>query len=291
MATVVHLKDLMANTTFEPPCSIFYGVCNETVGSVNMVMGRTTSGPDMMNQRHYHINCNVGQYRINGHDKILVGPNHAVEELEVAPGDFVYIPKGEIHGAVGTGENCELIFCYAGIGSKEESGTIFIEPPHDDAGSDRADLKAPSHKTPNGKKFSKEEAYATRARLIRAPVEDKIYAEPLITGFGINSDTVENPGLVMGTSIMPPGGRNRRHYHVNADVAMYKIKGHDTLLIGPDHQIEEMDFNEGDFVYIPKGEIHGAINIDNKEGFLVFCYTGINSAEEGIKIYVDPPVV
>jgi uncharacterized RmlC-like cupin family protein len=129
MATVIHLKDLTANTTFEPPCNISYGISKETVKNAKMVMGYTTSGPNMRNQRHYHINCDVGQYRIKGHDRLIIGPDHDQQIIDVGPGDFVYIPRGEIHGAIGQGESCELIFCYVGVSSKEESETVFVEPP------------------------------------------------------------------------------------------------------------------------------------------------------------------
>jgi len=283
MATIIHLDDLLANTDFEPPCSICYGVTSEIVPGAQLVMGRTTSGPYMRNQRHFHVNCNVGQYRIDGNDKILVGPNEDMEELDIAKGDFGYIAKGEIHGAVGQGENCELIFCYIGVDNKEASGTFFIEPPHGDDANEESVQKEIKDKL-----SKKENEYEIRSRVIRAPIEDKAYALPLITGIGINGETIDNPGFTMGTSIMPPGGWNRRHYHVNADVAMYKIKGHDKMMIGPDHDIQEMDFKAGDFIYIPAGEIHGAVNLDNEEGFLVFCYPGINTVEEGIKVYVEP---
>tara|TARA_B100000315_G_scaffold241582_1_gene262593 strand:- start:6196 stop:6594 length:399 start_codon:yes stop_codon:yes gene_type:complete len=123
--------------------------------------------------------------------------------------------------------------------------------------------------------------------LVREPREDLEYAPSLVTGFGINDETVKDAGMVMGTSIMPPGGRNYRHHHVNGDLAMYKIKGHDKLLIGPDDDLQEMDFKEGDFVYIPRGEIHGAYNTLDTPGFLVFCYTGINNVEELVKVYAE----
>jgi uncharacterized RmlC-like cupin family protein len=288
MATITHMKDLMGNTTFEPPCNIFYGICRDTVKNANMVMGYTTSGPDMRNQRHYHINCEVGQYRIKGHDRILIGPDHDQQILDVAPGDFVYIPKGEIHGAVGQGEMCELIFCYAGVNSKEDSGTVFVEPawekrPHPQSSARESSGGQAKTETPKGKG-------KTMARVIRTPREDMVYAEPLVTGVGIDNKTVPKVRMVMGTSIMPPGERNRRHYHVNADLGMFKIKGHDRLLIGPDHEMQEMDFKDGDFVYIPKGEIHGAINLDHQRGLLVLCYVGVGSVEETQKIYVEPPM-
>jgi uncharacterized RmlC-like cupin family protein len=125
--------------------------------------------------------------------------------------------------------------------------------------------------------------------LIREPKEDLVYANPLVTGFGISDHSVENPEMVMGKSVIPPKGRNYRHYHINGDLAMFKIKGRDKLLIGPDHEIEELDFVEGDFVYIPRGEIHGAYNTLDEPGLLVFCYIGVNNIEELQKIYVEQP--
>ncbi len=267
MATIVHLKDLMANKTYEPPCSIYFGICSDTVpGGTPMIMGYTMSGPDMKNERHYHTNCSVGQYKIKGTDHLLIGPDDEIREIEYKPGDFLYIPKGEIHGAKGVGESNELIFCYIGIDNLDEAGTVF------------GDTKAsPAVKSPDAS-----------AKVIRIPQKDIQYAEPLITGFGINSQTVEHPGFIMGTSTMPPAGWNRRHYHSNVDLAMFKIRGHDRMMIGPDGAIEEMDFQAGDFIYIPRGEIHGAINLDNQEGLLVLCYVGVDNPEEIHKEYVEP---
>jgi uncharacterized RmlC-like cupin family protein len=130
MATIIHLKDIKANTTYEPPCGIFFGVNDETVKGAKIVMGLTRSNPDVKNQRHYHNNCNTGQYRIKGPVRLLIGPEHETTEQDFIPGDFNFIPKGEIHSAIGCGEATELIFCYAGVGSLKEAGTVFIEPPH-----------------------------------------------------------------------------------------------------------------------------------------------------------------
>jgi len=130
MATVIHLKDLAANTTFEPPCNISYGISRETVKNASMVMGYTTSGAQIRNQRHYHIHCEVGQYRINGRDRMLLGPDHDQERIDVGPGDFVYIPKGEIHGTINLSDQPGLaVFCYVGVGSVEDTQRIYVEPP------------------------------------------------------------------------------------------------------------------------------------------------------------------
>jgi uncharacterized RmlC-like cupin family protein len=293
MATVIHLRDLVANTTFEPPCNISYGISRETVKNASMVMGYTTSSPVIRNQRHYHINCDVGQYRITGHDRTLIGPDYDQERIDVEPGDFCYIPKGEIHGTMGQvaggqKEPIALIFCYVGVSSKEESGTVFVEPPWDQEAHARSIARESSESpSPTGKPG---QGAKRRARLIRTPTEDKLYAAPLILRVGIDSRTVGNVSMVMGTAMMPPGARGRRHYNVNADLGMYKVKGHERLLVGPDHEMQEMDFAEGDFAYVPKGEIHGSINLDDQPGAVLFCYVGVGGLEDTGRIYIEPPV-
>ena len=128
MATIVRFKELLANTEVEPPCEIFYGIHKETVPNASLVMGYTRSGPEMRNQRHYHPRSGAGQYKIAGNDKIVCGPDYEQVEIEFNTGDYNYIPPGEIHGAVGTGESNELVFCYPGVTSLEEAGIVYMEP-------------------------------------------------------------------------------------------------------------------------------------------------------------------
>jgi uncharacterized RmlC-like cupin family protein len=112
--------------------------------------------------------------------------------------------------------------------------------------------------------------------------------------FGIDNETVENPKMVMGHTFnpkCPPGWRGRRHYHANCNVGMYRIKGRGRYLIGPDYDMQEVDVGPGDFLFVPQGEIHGPVNLSDTEGpvELVFCYIGVNSPQEAVTIYVDPP--
>jgi mannose-6-phosphate isomerase-like protein (cupin superfamily) len=70
-------------------------------------------------------------YRIRGHVRMLIGPEYNMQEFEVGPGDFVFIPQGEIHSPMNLSETepTELVTCYIGVSSKEEARTIFVEPP------------------------------------------------------------------------------------------------------------------------------------------------------------------
>ena len=128
MATIIRFKDLLANTNAEPPCEIFYGITKETVPNASLVMGYTRSGPNMQNQRHYHPHSGAGQCKLKGNDTLFSGPDHEKVETDFRAGDFNYIPPGEIHGAIGTGESNELVFCYPGVTSLAEAGIVYMEP-------------------------------------------------------------------------------------------------------------------------------------------------------------------
>jgi len=131
MATIIRKEGLKENKTYEPPLVIGFGINNKTVEVPKMVMGHTVLPPGRRNRRHYHVNCNVGVYRIKGRARLLLGPGHEQEEFEVGPGDFVFIPAGEIHAAMNLSdkESTEVVFCYVGVNSIEEANTIFVELP------------------------------------------------------------------------------------------------------------------------------------------------------------------
>ena len=114
-------------------------------------------------------------------------------------------------------------------------------------------------------------------------------AAPAVTRIGISDETVEHPGFVMGNFSVPPKGRTRRHFNVNADLAMYKVKGRGRLLVGPDHQLEELDFSAEDFAYVHKGEIYGFENTGDESDFVIFTYIGVDSLEEAGEVYIEPP--
>ena len=96
----------------------------------------------------------------------------------------------------------------------------------------------------------------------------------------------------MGYNMIPPGARNQRHYHVNTAAGQHVVKGRLRMFIGPDHDMKEIDVEEGDFVYVPRGEIHGLMNLsDTEPAELVATYCDVGSVEESGTIYVEPPWV
>ena len=111
---------------------------------------------------------------------------------------------------------------------------------------------------------------------------------PLRSKRAICSKTVEIPRLSMNRAFIPPGGRNQRHYHVNCDSGMFVMKGCLKLFLGPDHEMEEVTAEAGDFVFVPAGVIHGLINLSKTEAAeLVTSKNNVSSVMEQGTVFVE----
>lgn len=118
--------------------------------------------------------------------------------------------------------------------------------------------------------------------------DDKVYEPPHVIGFGVNSETVKNPRMTIGHAVMPPNGRSQRHYHTNCNAGGYVIRGKERVFIGPDDNIKEVIMEAGDFYFLPKGEIHGGINISDTEPVeVIFVYEGAANKEEAGTVFVE----
>jgi len=111
----------------------------------------------------------------------------------------------------------------------------------------------------------------------------------LRAAYGIDTSAVENPKMTMQHSVVPPGARNQRHYHVTCDAGMYIVKGRLRMFFGPSHKQQEAIAEPGDFVFIPQGEIHGLENLsDTEPAEMIACYGGAGSKEEAQAIFMEP---
>jgi quercetin dioxygenase-like cupin family protein len=129
------------------------------------------------------------------------------------------------------------------------------------------------------------------ASIIRAGdyTADTSYEPPLVIGFGIDSKTVERPPAAMGKTVVPPGARNQAHYHAKSDACLFVIAGSLRFHLGdPSEERDVHVANAGDFVHVPRGEIHGTENVsDTEEAHLVFCYPGVPDKEAAETIFVE----
>ena len=95
--------------------------------------------------------------------------------------------------------------------------------------------------------------------------------------------------MMMARVVIPPGGRNQRHYHVETDAGMHILKGRLKMFLGPDHEMREVVAEEGDFVFAPRGEIHGLMNLSNTEpAELVATYNSVGTLEEAQTVFLEP---
>jgi uncharacterized RmlC-like cupin family protein len=117
-------------------------------------------------------------------------------------------------------------------------------------------------------------------------VTDTRYEKGLAIKFGINEEVCGSKRISMGRTIIPPHTANERHVHLNAEAAMYIIRGTMLLFLGP--EAKRVKCPPGTFVYAPEGVIHGVANPNrNEEVELIFSYGGVPSKEAARIVFID----
>jgi len=109
------------------------------------------------------------------------------------------------------------------------------------------------------------------------PTDRPEKAEKNVILVGIDKTTVKDPEAAMGHLFLPPRGGTKIHYHTKTSAHFYYvIKGRVRWFIGPSS--EEFDMEAGDFLYIPRGEIHSTLNLSETEpAEQILCYLGVPS--------------
>ena len=81
---------------------------------------------------------------------------------------------------------------------------------------------------------------------------------------GVSGATVGSTGLSMHLVVIPPGAKSEPHAHRGYETAIYVLEGRVQTRFGP--RLEHTLVNEaGDFLYIPAGVPHQAINLSATE--------------------------
>ena len=73
------------------------GVSAPVAGSTNLYSSVVTTAPGGKTRIHHHGPCETSIYIASGRAHYTWGPTGLEHEMEAGPGDFVYIPAGEIH--------------------------------------------------------------------------------------------------------------------------------------------------------------------------------------------------
>lgn len=81
----------------------------ERVGSVGLYSSVVTTAPGAKTRIHHHGECETSIWIQSGRARYTWGPTGLEESMEADPGDFIYIPAGEIHVEENASESEPLV--------------------------------------------------------------------------------------------------------------------------------------------------------------------------------------
>lgn len=85
------------------------GVSQLLCGAEGIHLAIATIPPGCRSSAHWHVNCESALYVVRGRGRFLAG-EHLEQDLEIGPGDFIYVPPLAVHAPVNDGtEPMELI--------------------------------------------------------------------------------------------------------------------------------------------------------------------------------------
>lgn len=96
---------------------------------------------------------------------------------------------------------------------------------------------------------------------------------------GVSAETVGARALWLGSVTLPPGGRTRAHIHEDHESAFYLVSG-DEVELWTGEALEHRDVaHAGDYLYIPAGVPHVAVNRSETPACFVGARTDPNEQE------------
>jgi len=107
------------------------------------------------------------------------------------------------------------------------------------------------------------EANANKVQLVR-PDREVMTRQRLPYFLGISGQTVGASGLSMHLVVIPPGARAEPHQHVGYETGIYVLEGRVCTRWGPALEHETVS-EAGDFLFVPPGVPHEAINLSASE--------------------------
>jgi len=97
---------------------------------------------------------------------------------------------------------------------------------------------------------------------------------------GVSAEATGSRGLWMGSVVIAPGGRTKAHLHEAHESAAYVVRGTLTVYHGEGLAAEPLKAKVGDFVFIPAGVPHVAVNAsETDEAEAILSRTDANEQE------------
>jgi uncharacterized RmlC-like cupin family protein len=108
---------------------------------------------------------------------------------------------------------------------------------------------------------------AATCRVVRSAATYEGKQGPSYAG-GVSAESVGARAIWLGMVTMPPGTRTKAHFHKGHETAFYVLSGECDLWYGEGLREHEVA-RTGDYLYIPAGVPHVAVNRSQTEPFVV----------------------
>ena len=105
---------------------------------------------------------------------------------------------------------------------------------------------------------------------------------------GISGQTVGALGLSMHVVVIPPGGRAAPHVHIGYETGIYVLLGRVLTRWGAALE-NEIVSEAGDFLFVPPGIPHEAINLSDKEPARAIVARNDPAEQDKVAPYPAPP--
>jgi quercetin dioxygenase-like cupin family protein len=127
MANKVSLKNIPTDTQYEPAFKLSFGITDEFTDTKLGTLGLTHFPPKSKSRSHIHSNGDLHWYCMSGKAIWFIGKEK--KEIVTEAGDFIYIPRGEIHSTIVPSETepVEGIGGYFGCSHPSKSGKEIVE--------------------------------------------------------------------------------------------------------------------------------------------------------------------
>jgi uncharacterized RmlC-like cupin family protein len=119
------------------------------------------------------------------------------------------------------------------------------------------------------------------------PAEEVLTRQRLPYFVGISKQTVGASGLSMHLVVIPPGARSEPHSHLEYETGIYVLEG--TVQTRWGHALEhEVVSRAGDFLFIPPGMPHEAINLSATEPARAVVARNDPAEQDRVQPYASP---
>lgn len=122
-------------------------------------------------------------------------------------------------------------------------------------------------------------------RVVRSVEEYEGKQGPIYAG-GVSAESADAKGIWLGKVTMLPGTRTKAHLHAGHETALYVLQGECDLWFGNNLLYHEVA-RAGDYIYIPAGVPHVAVNRSPTERFVVVGGRTDPSEQESVMLLPD----